>query len=182
MDPPPILGTLRTPGDDALRGGDGETSTEVTPDGVIIEDPRPTFRWSDSPGAVYSVSLFTGDREVMRSAPLHRNVWAPDHDLERGLTYRWQVEAHRGNKMWILPRTPQPAPAFRLLDEPAHRDLDTARHRDPGNHLLLGVLAAHYGLRDEAIAQLTLHHSSHPDPAASALLASVQGWPHEERR
>ncbi len=182
IDPPPILATLRMPGDNTLRGEDGETFTDVTPDGAVIEDPRPTFRWSDSPGAVYSVSLFTGDREVTRSAPLHRNVWTPDRDLERGLTYRWQVEAHRGNKMWILPRTPQPAPTFRLLDEAAQRDLDAARHRDPSDHLLLGALAAHYGLRDEAIAQLTLHHSSHPDPTASALLASVQAWSGEERR
>jgi anti-sigma factor RsiW len=182
IDPPAILATLRMPGDNALRGEDGGTTSDVTPDGVVVEDPSPTFRWSNSPGAVYSVSLFAGDREVARSAPLHRNIWTPDRDLERGLTYRWQVEAHRGNKMWILPRTPQPAPTFRLLDETAQRDLDAARHRDPGNHLLLGVLAAHYGLRDEAIAQLTFHHSSHPDPSTSELLASVRAWPHRERR
>ena len=169
------------PADDALRGGGSQSFSAVTPDGVVIEDPRPTFRWSESPGAVYRVSVFAGDREAMRSAPLHQNAWTPDRDLQRGRTYRWQVDARRGQQSWTLPRIPQPAPIFRLLDETAQRDLDAARHRDPEDHLLLGVLAAHYGLREEAIAQLTLHHSSHPDPAADALLASVQAWPHKER-
>ena len=176
LDPPAILDTLRMPGDDALRGGGSRRVSAVTPDGVVIEDPRPTFRWSASPPAVYTVSLFAGDREVMRSAPLHRNVWTPDRDLERGCTYRWQVEARSGSRTWIVPRTPQPAPIFRLLDETAQRDLDTARRRSPDDHLLLGVLAAHYGLREEAIAQLTLHQSSHPDPTAASLLASVRAW------
>jgi anti-sigma factor RsiW len=182
IDPPAILETLRMPADDALRGGRARPFSAVTPDGVVIENPRPAFRWDASLSAVCIVSVFTGDREVMRSASLHRNVWTPDRDLERGRTYRWQVEARSGSTTWIVPSTPQPAAIFRLLDETAQRDLDTARRRSPGDHLLLGVLAAHYGLREEAIAQMTLYQSSHPDPAATALLASVRDWRQRAQR
>jgi anti-sigma factor RsiW len=182
IDPPAILDTLRMPADDALRGGESRTFSAVSPDGVVIENPRPTFRWDASVSAVYSVSVFTGEREVMRSASLHRNVWTPDRDLERGRTYRWQVEARSGSRTWVVPSTPQPAPIFQLLGEAAQRDLDAARRRSPGDHLLLGVLAAHYGLREEAIAQMTLYQSSHADPTATALLASVRGWQQRAHR
>lgn len=148
----------------------------------MVEDSRPAFRWSGSPGAVYTLSIFAADLEVARSAPLHDNVWRSQQDLPRGRTYRWQVEARLDAKTWIIPMTPQPAPTFALLDDAAHRDLDAARRRYPGDHLLLGVLAAHYGLQGEAIEELSRYQSSHPDARSAALLASVRAWTNVERR
>jgi anti-sigma factor RsiW len=179
--PPAILATLRMPLDVARSGEKGHPSV-MAPDGVIVEDSRPELRWSGTPGAVYTVSLFDGDVEVARSAPLHENVWKPQRDLPRGRTYRWQVEARRDAKTWIIPMTPQAAPAFALLDEAAHRELDAARKRYPDDHLLLGVLAAHDGLQDEAIAELTRLQTSHPDARAAALLESVRAWGNVDRR
>jgi anti-sigma factor RsiW len=181
IEPPAIIGTLRIPGE-TMRGDGQSPSSAVAPNGVVIEDPRPTLRWGASPGAVYTVTLFAGDREVSRSAPLRDNAWRPERALERGLIYRWQVEARRKHQSWIVPRAPQPAPVFRLLDQAAHLDLESARRREPANHLLLGVLAAQYGLQEEAIAQLALHHSAHPDPVSTALLESVRAWRNAERR
>jgi hypothetical protein len=178
--PPAILATLHVPGD-TLRGeGSGETSA-VAPDGVVIDDPRPELRWSGVSGAIYIVSIFAGDREVARSAPLRRASWTPERTLERGETYRWQVEARRGNESWIIPPAPQPAPLFAILGEAGHRDLDAARRRYPDDHLLLGVLAAHYGLQREATRELTLDRAAHPDSRAVALLASVRAWRSGER-
>jgi hypothetical protein len=179
--PPAILATLRMPGDVARSGEKGQPSA-MSPDGVIVEDARPELRWSGTPGALYTVSVFDGDIEIVRSAPLHENVWKPQRDLPRGRTYRWQVEARRNAKTWIIPMTPQPAPAFALLDDAAHRELDSARGRYPGDHLLLGVLAAHYGLQNEAVEELTRHQSSHPDARAAALLGSVRAWRNVERQ
>jgi hypothetical protein len=173
--PPAILATLRVPGDTMRGEGRRETSV-VAPDGLVIDDPRPELRWSGSSGAVYIVSIFAGDREVDRSAPLRSASWTPQRDLERGQTYRWQVEARRGNETWIIPPAPQPAPLFALLDEAGHRDLDAARRRYPDDHLLLGVLAARYGLQREAIEELTLGRAAHPDSRVAALLASVRAW------
>jgi anti-sigma factor RsiW len=181
LTPPALLATLRMPVDVARSGETGQPSVMV-PDGVIVEDSRPELRWSGTPGAVYTVSLFDGDVEVARSALLHASVWTPQRDLPRGRTYRWQVEARRDAKTWIIPMTPQPAPAFALLDDPAHRELDAARKRYPDDHLLLGVLAAHYGLQEEAIAELTRHQTSHPDTRSAALLRSVRAWRNVEQR
>jgi hypothetical protein len=175
MAPPAMLAALWMPGDMARSEGKGEFSAMV-PDGVIVDDARPELHWSSTPGAVYTVSVFDGDLEVARSAPIHENVWKAQHDLPRGRTYRWQVEARRDAKTWIIPMTPQPAATFALLDDAAHRELDSARGRYPDDHLLLGVLAAHDGLQDEAIAELTRHQSSHPDARSAALLESVRAW------
>ena len=111
-----------------------------------------------------------------RSAPLRSNVWTPEPDLARGRTYRWQVEARRGKETWIIPPAPLSAPVFALLDDSAHRDLESARRSHPDDHLLLGVLAAHYGLQEEAIAELTRHQSAHSDASSTALLDSVRAW------
>ncbi|MEO8033832.1 MAG: hypothetical protein ABI837_05325 [Acidobacteriota bacterium] len=173
--PPPILATLRVP-IEATRGLGAVHTFAVTPNGVMIDDPRPTFRWSGVPGAVFCVSVFFGDREVARSAPLRHELWTPERDLERGRTYRWQVEARRGDRTWIIPRAPQPAPLFALLDDAAHRELDSAHRLYPGDHLLLGVLAAHHGLQEAASGELTLHHALHPDARSAALLDSVRAW------
>jgi len=182
--PPAILATLRVPGD-TMRGEGSRETAVVAPDGIVIDDPRPELRWSGSSGAVYVVSIFAGDREVDRSAPLRSASWTPARALERGQTYRWQVEGQRGNQTWIIPPAPQPAPLFALLDEPGHRVLDSARRRYPDDHLLLGVLAAHYGLQREAIEELTdeltLGRAAHPDPRLAALLASVRAWRSEDR-
>jgi hypothetical protein len=179
--PPAILATLRMP-EETLRGEGATGATPVSPNGVVLEDPRPQFRWSGSPGAVYTVSIFDGDREIARSTPLRSSVWIPQHDLERGRIYRWQVTANRGKETWIIPQAPRPAPRFDLLDDAAHRDLDSARRRYPGDHLLLGVLAAHYGLQEVAIAELTRHHSAHPDSRSAALLDSARAWPKGDRQ
>lgn len=170
--PPALLATLRMPGE-ATRGEGMQRASAVAPDGVVIDDPRPHFRWEGSPGAVYTVSVFAGDREAARSAALRKASWVPERDLDRGQTYRWQVEARRGNETWIIPAVPQPAPRFRLLDDAGHQDLESARCRYPDDHLLLGVLAAHYGLQGEAIAELTLDREAQSRPA---LLDSVKAW------
>jgi anti-sigma factor RsiW len=179
--PPAILNTLRMPAD-MMRGEGAGRAAAVSPNGVVLEGPRPTFRWNGSSGAVYTVSVFDGDREAARSTPLRSSVWTPERDLERGRTYRWQVEARRGKETSIIPPAPQPAPLFDLLDDAAHRELDSARRRYPDDHLLLGVLAAHYGLQDEAIEELTRHHSAHPDFHSAALLGSVRAWSKADQR
>jgi len=179
--PPAILAMLQMP-EETMRGEGATPASSMSPNGVVLEGPRPHFQWSGSPGAVYIVSIFDGDREVTRSEPLRSSAWIPQHDLERGRIYRWQVTASRGKETWIIPPAPRHAPLFDLLDDAAQRDLDSARRRYPDDHLLLGVLAAHRGLQQVAIEELTRHHSAHPDSHSAALLDSARAWPKGDRR
>ncbi len=162
---------------DVTRGNGPRQDAAVAPSGVVIDIPRPTFRWSGVSGAKYTVSVLDGDREVAVSAPLRSNDWTPERDLTRGRTYRWQVRASRGKETWIIPSAPQPAPLFALLDDVAHRDLDSARRKYPDDHLLLAVLEAHYGLQAEAVEEL----EGHPGPDSAPLLDNVRAWSKDVR-
>jgi hypothetical protein len=64
-----------------------------------------------------------------------------------------------------------------VLDDAAHRDLDSVRSKYPDDHLLLAVLEAHYGLQAEAIEEL----ERHPGPGSAVLLDSVRAWSKDVR-
>ena len=64
-----------------------------------------------------------------------------------------------------------------MLDERAARDIAAARSRFPDDHLLVGVLYAHYGLRNRAEEELQLA-AADPAQAADArrLGDSIRTW------
>lgn len=134
-----------------LRGGAGGGVT-LEPSGVIVESPRPRFRWSETaPRAV--VVVFADDAEVARSGELSANEWTPRRDLPRGVTLTWQVELRREDAMAIIPAPPAPPARFRVVDAATAAALEEARRAHPDDALLLGLLYARAGLVDEARLQ-----------------------------
>jgi hypothetical protein len=143
-----------SPGHDALRGGGTIIAGEMVPSATSVESAQPELSWPAVAGARFEVSIVSGDEVIARSGTIEGNRWTPERPLIRGRSYAWQVRVARGKRVETLPAPPRPNPRFRVLADDEVRDLAAARQRYPHDHLLLGVLAAHHGLREEARREL----------------------------
>lgn len=160
--------------DDSLRGmAPREAEAVLAPAGAVIEETRPAFRWPPAPGATYTVLFQTlGASTFSRSPELTGSEWQPSFDLQRGVTYEWQVEVRRGGTVTTVPGPSAPPALFRVLDGRLHRDLDEARRSHPGDFLLLAVLYSRAGMDDRAAAELAKLRS-HDAALADDLLRSL---------
>jgi len=158
---------------DELRGAVSSTASQLMPDGTVVESTRPDFLWPAVAGASYVVIIARDGQPVSVSAPLLTNHWRPSTSLSRGTTYEWQVRVTRGDEVSSLPAPPQRNPGFAVLGEAAAADLAAAQSAHPRDHLLIGVLAAHYGLREKAERELAQYAAEHPSASANELAASV---------
>jgi hypothetical protein len=176
LEEPAVLATLR-PRKEALRGSHAHDAVMRAPVGVVVESERPRFSWTPTHGATYRVSVFDGDRLVVQSPFLSADTWDSDRDLARGRVYSWQVEVRRGRERTVIPDPAEGDALFHVLDEGAARDISAARIRFADDHLLAGVLYAHYGLRDRAEEEMKLAAAS-PAQAADArrLADSIRQW------
>ena len=139
-----------------LRSGgarDGLPFRLLAPLGVVVESDRPTFRWQPLAGADgYNVTV-TDDNlnEVAASGPLTATSWRAPRPLARGVTYSWQVTAHKKDGQAVTsPALPAPPAKFQVLAQKRLRELRDARSLYPDSHLTLGVLYAQAGLLDDA--------------------------------
>lgn len=177
---PAAVTAVRILPDERSRGGDGDQpAVALRPNGVVIDETRPRFEWRAGAGTTEAVSLFEDGKLVVRSPVIHGTSWTPEHDLPRGVVYQWQLEVKKGGKTYTVPAAPRRPPSFAIADEASHRRLNEARRSAPGDHLLLGILAAQAGLQREAVEELDRYSAAHPhDTAARALAASVRRWTH----
>jgi hypothetical protein len=171
IQPPSTLAEIR-PGDDVLRGDMSISDAMLEPAGSIIDTTEPRFTWSATGGAGYSVSVFDGEREVVKSGEIAATSWTPPYPLARATTYTWQVEVRRNGVSSIVPAPPRPPAMFRIIDEATANELADAQRRFAGDHLLLGVLYARAGLQSRAEDELRASGS----PDAARLLASIRRW------
>ena len=171
IEAPPTLAALR-PRADVLRGTAGEAAAHLEPAGVIVESTQPHFTWPAFDDAHYKVGVFNGEKEVTTSGKIDTTSWSPAAPLQRGVLYTWQVEVRRHGNVSILPAPPQPQALFRILDDASAATLADARQRFPNDHLLLGVLAARFGLRASAEEELRQVHT----PQAERILESIRRW------
>lgn len=139
-----------SPAPDVLRNSGEIAGGGLSPAGVVLEDARPELAWKSSDGATYTVSVYDGETEVVRSEPLKGSRWRPARALPRGRTLAWQVEVARGNDLQILPAPPAPPALFRIITENEQRELREAVTNFPSEHLLHAVLYARAGLRSNA--------------------------------
>ena len=166
-----IAASLAAPKADTLRGGNARAKLagEMIPSATAVESQLPQLTWPAVAGAKYVVSIVAGDEVVARSGTLAVNRWTPEHPLARGRRYAWQVRVTVNDRVDTLPPPPLPNPQFRVIGDDAAHDLGAARRQHPNDPLLLGVLAAHYGLRDEARTELARYAASHPASAPLSL-------------
>jgi anti-sigma factor RsiW len=177
IDPPSILGALR-PAAQTLRGSEAAVGRELHPAGEVIEEDRPPFVWTATPGAKYVVMVFSGEEPVATSEPLSDAQWKPSQALHRGTTYSWQVETRHADGTSVLtPAPPQPEALFRITDAETLAEIATARRAHPDDDLLLAILYARAGMKARALAELQSHLASHPSDARAAALAdSIRRW------
>jgi Putative zinc-finger len=140
-----------------LRGPGGKTTMELAPSGVVLDETRPRFSWPSRDGAMYVVSIYSGDEPVAQSEALTETRWTPAVPLARGRTYVWQVQATRDPQglREIIPAPPAPPAMFRIVSKRDHDELAEAMRLHPDDHLLHAVLYARAGLREETLHALS---------------------------
>jgi hypothetical protein len=175
---PAAVNAVRILPSEQVRGLDSDAPAKaLQPNGVVLDDVRPRFRWRAANGTTAKVSIFADGNLVLRSPAVRGTEWTPERDLPRGIVYQWQLELKKVKKTYTVPAAPARPPMFAVVDEESHRRLDEARREAPGDHLLLGILAAHAGLQAEALEAFDRYSAAHPgDAAARALAASVRHW------
>lgn len=160
--------------EDQFRGGETpQPAARVWPAATAVDELRPELEWPAVSGGRYVVTLTSGTDVVARSSALQEPRWRPPVALERGATYRWQVEVTRGGDVWTLPAPPAPPAVFRVVGQAHHEELARAEREVPDDHLLRGVLYAQAGVVDEARRELEQWMRASGDPAAARLLAQL---------
>lgn len=149
-----------------LRGaGETETSSVVakSPVATVVESDRPRLRWTAPAGDAVRVSVFTTDTQrVAQSGWLTASEWQVPTPLRRGATFIWQVESRGSGGAVSAPVR------FRVLGAAAAKRVAAARAS--GSHLVLGTVAAEYGLVDLAATELRTLRTLNPgSPLAAAL-------------
>jgi hypothetical protein len=176
---PPGPAAPQPPARRVLRGASvGRSRFEVlAPTAARVLSDRPDFQWSRLPEAVgYEVTVFDDAfNEVAHSGRIAANRWQPETPLPRGRTFVWQVVALRGGERFTAPAPPDPAARFQVIDRDAAAGIVRARSAPAPSHLLLAVLYARQGLRDEARAELDALSKLNPDSQLAASLRRSLG-------
>jgi hypothetical protein len=161
----PVSLTELTNGTETLMGKPAGASFQpIAPVATIVVSDRPVFRWSALPDAEgYTVSVFDVDlRQAVRSAELTDTSWTPPQPLPRDRVYVWQITARRASESLIAPAPPSPPARFRVVDEATATTIERVSRNQPRSHLLLGILHAQAGAREEAEEHLQEVPSTDP--------------------
>jgi hypothetical protein len=138
--------------------------------GVVVPDQKPTLRWGPVRGVKTVVVSTSSGVRVVGSGDLTGNDWQVPIALDRGLVYRWRLEA---NGLLIGEGE------FEVLSESASRDWSEAQVKYAGSHLLLGAMAQHLGMLDEAQREYVALQLEMPQSETAARmlrnLAAIRG-------
>jgi hypothetical protein len=148
-----------------------------SPVGTFVQSSRPVFRWRSLKGtSSYVVTVYDAAFQVIaKSGELSRTEWMPPDELERGITFRWQVTANVGGRQVKSPVPPAPEARFKVLESSKAEELQHIRQTFTDSHLALGVLYAQAGLLDDAERELQMLIRANPQAnIAKRLLQSVK--------
>lgn len=155
---------------ETVRGSAKARRDAVAPAEQVVESNRPEFTWPAQSDAIAVVSVYRDDDEIANSGPVRGNTWTPAKPLPRGVPLVWQVEVRTGDgAKRIVPSPPDPPAIFRVLDAASLREIEEAQRLEPHNDLLLGVLYARAGMKNEAVDALRRAN-------ATKLLESIRKW------
>ena len=138
----------------------------------VIPD-RPVFTWQSYPGASAYQVLVTNENldPLARSGRMAVTEWQPGSPLPRGVILLWQVRAWRGGEMVSAPAPPAPPARFEIAGERIAARLEQLRKSPRPSHLLMAVICAREGLRDETAKEMQSLARENPD---SALVRSLR--------
>ena len=174
---PAALAAIRSPSG-TLMGGEYPEFKLVEPVGIMIENDRPTFRWSKLDGATgYTVTVY--DSHLTRVASgdaLSATEWQAPSALPRGEIFIWQVRTIKDGKEVVAPPPASSRARFKVLEQSRVDEIARAKRDYPNSHLILGVVFAEAGLREEARLEFAELLKANPQsPVARKLLQSVSG-------
>jgi hypothetical protein len=157
--------------------GNGNGFNVLQPVGTSVESARPTFRWTELPGApgytVLARDLASGPE--LSSGSLSGTTWTPAADLVRGHTYAWMVEANKAGKVLRAPSPNRPFAQFRVIGSAELEEVRTARSSWGNSHLVMAVVYGKAGLREEAERELKLlKEANSGSRVARALYQSIR--------
>ncbi|HQR36268.1 MAG TPA: zf-HC2 domain-containing protein [Blastocatellia bacterium] len=140
--------------------GKEESFALISPVGKIELSPRPQLRWQALSGATsYRVLVFTTNYEtVAQSEALTGTTWTVPRSLASNQIYVWQVIAVKDGREIKAPVAPAPEARFKILDQAKAKEIAAARD----SHLLMGLLYAQAGMRDEAERELQILAKENP--------------------
>jgi len=148
-----------------LRGQVQEgASPLLSPVGTVVSNTTPTFRWTAVREAdSYMVRVYDEALNLVESSPrVTITAWKSRLALQPGRIYSWQITAMSDAEEITPPLTSPILARFKVLDAPQRRQLEELNRTYPGAHLLLGVIAAHAGLLDDAEHQFRAVPKSDP--------------------
>lgn len=159
-----------------LLGG-GSAAAPFMPVGPLnqrVLSDRPEFTWQPYSGAERYQVLVTNENldPLARSGMLHTTQWQPETALPRGVTLLWQVRAWHGGEMVSAPAPPAPPARFEIAGEQIAARIEQLRSSPQPSHLLVAILCAREGLREEAAKEMQALARENPD---SKLVGSLQG-------
>lgn len=170
---------------EALAGAppSGPGFAVVEPVATLVENSRPTLRWTPQEGATgYRVNVASKSGGEVVSSPLlgdDARSWTPTAALTPNETYEWEVEAIRDGEMIAkAPAPPQPEARFALLPNEKREELAKLRKAFGSSHLVMGLAYAQAGLVEQARAEFDALARENPQSELpKKLLASLRRQP-----
>lgn len=180
LEKPSVVPQLNSGGGRLLTGNSSENTFSLgSPKGTVVLSDRPEFQWSEiDKGFDYIVEVFDPQlNTVAKSDPISATYWTPSRQLQRGITYRWQVTAYRDGVSVTAPKPPAPEAKFKVIELSKYADLDVIRKNIANQTLALGIIYAHEGLLDDAEKEFrSLLNDKQRSGAAKNFLSTVQSW------
>jgi anti-sigma factor RsiW len=127
----------------------------LSPVGELVLKDQPEFRWEPLDKARgYTVQIFDADYQpVAASAQVAGTSWTPEHPLERGKPYVWQVTAVRDGSPVKAPQPPDAEARFQIVAGADAGAIEQAQQAQAGP-FRMATLYAHAGLCREALGQM----------------------------
>ena len=143
---------------DSPRGADSGFRA-LSPVNARVLEERPRFQWTESPGAKsYRVAIYAeGGGVVVESDPLAGTEWIAPLALPRMKKLSWHVTAIRGAE-----RLPAPPAYFEIISTESAGRIRDAQSQAAPSRLLLAVLFAREGMRQDAARELAALAARNP--------------------
>ncbi len=135
---------------------------QTYPVSEVVESTRPTFTWQQAEPPPYTVVIRNAaDLEVLRVPNIASPLLVTPMELERGAIYTWQLVFRSGSFEEA---------SFRVMDEGDLALWQDVRAQYGNSHLVLGLLAQHYGLLSIAQSELEQVAADNPNSGQAMLL------------